>query len=102
MTDVEIPTLSRRPPCALDPELFFPRSSRDEAQIATAKRVCGDCPVRRECLSFALTHAVHGIWGGTTEAEREALQRAHGLPRRVRFTGSRAHITSTTDQEGEG
>jgi WhiB family redox-sensing transcriptional regulator len=54
------------------------RSSREEA----AKQVCRACPVRRECLDHALTSGEpYGVWGATTELEREAL--LHG-PRPVR------------------
>lgn len=56
-----------------DPELFFP-PGRDGAatdQIAEAKAVCARCPVRRECLDFAIDHRQRdGIWGGLTDQER--------------------------------
>ena len=30
-----------------------------------AKEICADCPVRAECLTFAITrNEDHGIWGG--------------------------------------
>ncbi|MFH8717650.1 WhiB family transcriptional regulator [Streptomyces zaomyceticus] len=39
-----------------------------------AKAMCTGCPVRTECLAYALDHRVeHGIWGGMTERERRAL-----------------------------
>jgi WhiB family transcriptional regulator, redox-sensing transcriptional regulator len=56
-----------------DPEIFFPVSAHGPGRedIALAKAICGRCPVRRQCLQFALaTHQVHGVWGGTTEEER--------------------------------
>ena len=56
-----------------DPELFFPvpDSGPSLTQAAEAKAICAGCPVRRQCLSFALrTRQVHGIWGGLTERER--------------------------------
>jgi len=56
-----------------DPELFFPISDSGPSlvQAAQAKAICGACPVRRQCLAFALrTRQVHGIWGGLTERER--------------------------------
>lgn len=57
-----------------DPEAFFPDkggSSRD------AKRICGDCPVRQECLEYALENdEFFGIWGGLSQRERRALIRA--------------------------
>jgi WhiB family redox-sensing transcriptional regulator len=56
-----------------DPDLFFPPSAAGKslAQEQAAKAICAGCPVRRECLAFAVrTRQVHGIWGGTTEVER--------------------------------
>jgi len=59
--------------CAqLDPALFFPDGG--EAETWQAKRVCAACPVRAECLRFALAGPEpYGIWGGLTEGERREL-----------------------------
>ncbi|MFE1272143.1 WhiB family transcriptional regulator [Streptomyces sp. NPDC058758] len=39
-----------------------------------AKALCGGCPVRAECLAYALDGRIeHGVWGGMTERERRAL-----------------------------
>ena len=46
-----------------------------------AKAVCAACPVRGECLDYALEHHVRlGIWGGLNQHERftERLRRARG------------------------
>ncbi|MGW1068272.1 WhiB family transcriptional regulator [Streptomyces aureus] len=41
-----------------------------------AKALCASCPVKLECLSFALDNRIeHGIWGGATERDRRALLR---------------------------
>lgn len=61
-----------------DPELFFPISMTGpgRAQAEEAKAVCARCPVRRECLEYALaTHQEAGIWGGLTEDELRTLRR---------------------------
>lgn len=61
---------------SVDPELFFPLSSVGPAagQLDQAKSVCARCPVRAECLDFALaTRQVHGVWGGTGEDERRRI-----------------------------
>lgn len=61
-----------------DPDLFFPISSTGpaERQIARAKTICAGCPVRRECLEFALSHnQIYGIWGGTTAEDRQRERR---------------------------
>ena len=58
----------------MDPELFFPVGARGPGagDIDRAKAVCAGCRVRRQCLQYALaTHQVHGVWGGTTEDERQ-------------------------------
>jgi len=46
-----------------------------------AQRGCAGCPVKRECLEFALATKARGIWGGTTEQQRQSMQgRRGGLP----------------------
>ena len=57
-----------------DPEAFFPQRST-EAASAPAKRICGRCDVRAECLRDALDHDEQaGILGGLTAAERRNLK----------------------------
>jgi WhiB family transcriptional regulator, redox-sensing transcriptional regulator len=61
-----------------DPEFFFPigKTGRAIAEIQRAKAVCAACPVRAECLAFALeTHQDYGIWGDCDDDERRALRR---------------------------
>src|SRR6185312_9913162 len=56
-----------------DPEAFFPEkggSTRD------AKKVCGACTVRSQCLEYALANDERfGIWGGLSERERRRLRK---------------------------
>lgn len=61
--------------CKKNPDLFYPER-RDKDQIAAAVAVCFKCPVRQPCLDQALaTREQFGIWGGTTELERERIRR---------------------------
>lgn len=58
------------------PELFFPvgRSRAAQMQIALAKRICADCPVKTECLRHAVEYDEQdGIWGGLDTHERRVL-----------------------------
>lgn len=58
----------------VDPNVFFPE--RGDSCVA-AKKVCAGCPVRGECLDFALAHGEKfGIWGGKSERERSRLRAA--------------------------
>ncbi len=56
-----------------DPEAFFPEkggSTRD------AKKICGSCEVRAQCLEYALANDERfGIWGGLSERERRKLRK---------------------------
>lgn len=61
-----------------DPELFFPVGNTGPAlqQIEEAKKVCVQCNVREQCLSWALDAGQdHGVWGGMGEDERRAIKR---------------------------
>jgi WhiB family transcriptional regulator, redox-sensing transcriptional regulator len=74
-----------------DVELFFPVGSTGPAisQIDAAKAVCGHCPVRADCLDFALvTNQEAGVWGGATEEERRRLRRSWLAQRRRRLLAS--------------
>jgi WhiB family transcriptional regulator, redox-sensing transcriptional regulator len=63
-----------------DPDLFFPVGTTGNAlvQIDRAKEVCYQCPVKVDCLDYALeTNQDSGIWGGTSEDERRVLRRQY-------------------------
>lgn len=52
-----------------DDELYYPS---DEAMA-----YCNRCPVRPECLAWALADPeLLGVWGGTTSYQRRQLRRA--------------------------
>lgn len=59
---------------SLGTEMFFPPRG---ASTAPAKRICAYCPVREDCLDYALDAVPtfdHGIWGGSTERDRRAIR----------------------------
>jgi WhiB family redox-sensing transcriptional regulator len=59
-----------------DPEAFFPEKGGSTRE---AKKICEVCPVREQCLAYALEHDERfGIWGGLSERERRRLKRAAG------------------------
>jgi WhiB family transcriptional regulator, redox-sensing transcriptional regulator len=61
-----------------DTNLFFPEPEATDAlaQIARAKAVCAACPVRENCLEFAIrTRQLDGVWGGHTPEERRSIRR---------------------------
>jgi len=63
----------------IDP--FF---SFEEGEKNKAKQLCSQCPVREECLDYALkTHILDGVWGGLDTDERKRLHRKN-LERRRR------------------
>ena len=43
------------------------------------KRTCAACPVKIECLDYALHHSVLGWWGGTSEIQRRRLRKQFNI-----------------------
>jgi WhiB family transcriptional regulator, redox-sensing transcriptional regulator len=66
-----------------DPDLWFQHG----ADAAAAKRICGNCPVRRPCAQAALDLAVtDGVWAGVRLPGArfpEELNRARSVLRRL-------------------
>ena len=53
---------------------FFPEQG---ASAEAARGFCDSCPVRRECLAYALAaEDLHGVWAGTSSRQRKRLRRA--------------------------
>ena len=78
-TGLAVPITEERPWAAFsscrdsDPDTFFPVTADGER---AAIRICHGCPVRMDCLEFALEAKIRfGIWGGLTEKQRRSLQR---------------------------
>ena len=69
----EQPWVGRAACRGADPALFFPGPDDDPSE---ALELCGRCPVRQDCLEYALeARERYGIWGGMTERERRRLIR---------------------------
>jgi len=67
------PPWMRQAACRSVPtKVFFVDDSRaNQAAVAAARAWCEICPVRAECLAFAMQHTtLRGIWGGMTESRR--------------------------------
>jgi hypothetical protein len=81
MTDAApFPPIDGSQPCASEPDLFFPKTSRaSHFQRPRAVALCESCPFRRPCLAYALTNDVIGIWGGTAYMERQRIREKHGI-----------------------
>lgn len=72
-----IPEWHRKALCSeVAPDLFFPEKNASAVETRFAKSLCAKCPVRVQCLEYALdANEVFGIWGGTTPQERFLLRR---------------------------
>ena len=57
-----------------DTEIFYPVTPDEEAE---ALSICATCPVRAQCLDYAVRNREpYGIWGGTTPDQRRRIRRA--------------------------
>jgi WhiB family redox-sensing transcriptional regulator len=65
-----------------DPALFFPNLDTSKYKdFAKIKKLCAACPVRVECLDYAVEFESDGYWGGMTANARLKLveKRKHGI-----------------------
>ena len=68
---------------------FHPDGERGASRVRreqAAKAICATCPVRQDCLDWALkVGEPYGVWGGKTSEERALLSNQHtAIPRTVR------------------
>ncbi len=72
--------LRSRPPwmasaaCRDRPEVdFFPAAPRrgEAPDVGPALAVCATCPVADECRAYAVANAEVGVWGATTDRDRQ-------------------------------
>ena len=109
-TDEAADWRSRGACLSADPDLFFPISpgGASQRQEKRAKAVCATCPVKAECLAFAVeTRQVHGVWGGLGEEELAQLGRSlrapGAVPQRIPGTGrvaDRGRVAGATQVAG--
>ena len=61
----------------IDPVLFFPMEggASSKKALRPVYETCEACPVREECLEYALENNEYGIWGGTSRKERQRIRR---------------------------
>jgi WhiB family transcriptional regulator, redox-sensing transcriptional regulator len=68
-------------PCQnTDPDVWFSDRDINDAYGSAgttriAKKLCNMCPVKAQCLEFALVNnELHGIWGGMATKDRQQLR----------------------------
>ena len=57
-----------------DTNIFFPETKETTLQ-AEPIEICNSCPVKVDCLDYALKHEGLGIWGGLNQTDRSKLRR---------------------------
>ena len=62
---------------SIDPDWFFPDSEHENnLEQRIALDMCKDCPVKMNCLGYALKNwPVYGIWGGMRNKQLKDLAR---------------------------
>lgn len=92
LISLNVPTFinNGKPLCAeVDPELFFPQEidlgtnkiAAVYSDASAAKNICYSCPLMADCLEYAINSQEIGIWGGTTERQRERLRKRRNYSR---------------------
>lgn len=75
--EAHAPTWQRDAACANDNATHLDKMYVTDDRVARENRtICFRCPVRIECLEYAVVlREPYGIWGGTTERQRKSLYR---------------------------
>lgn len=72
-----------------DPEVFYPEKGGSHRE---AKAICAACPVRTQCLEYALRMEAAdyptGVWGGMSPDERLVLMGRRSRTRSTRRTAA--------------
>lgn len=64
----------------VDVDMFFTQEkTKQYAEPELLKRICDNCVVKVDCFEYALTHAVNGWWGGTSDMQRIRMRKAKGI-----------------------
>lgn len=70
----------------------------EEGNESTAKAFCYQCPVIDKCREFAIANDEAGVWGGTSESDRRAVQRRRGPRYSCPACGSQALFQGADEQ----
>jgi hypothetical protein len=68
--------------CRDQTNAMFPKNYKDITYIPYARSLCRTCPVKSECLEYALEFPaadMHGVWAGLTPRQLAAEQRKRGI-----------------------
>lgn len=62
----------------MGPEVFYleqGQKTENIMKVQAARQICGRCPVKVECLRYAVDNYIGtGIWAGTTPLQRKRLR----------------------------
>jgi WhiB family redox-sensing transcriptional regulator len=68
--------------CKNATHLMFPKEHKDITYIAQARKICAECEVKPQCLTYALNFPagdMHGVWAGLTPRQLAAEQRRQNI-----------------------
>jgi len=109
------PDLARCATSKADPDIFFMDDKDEPNYDATKTRlalaICGQCPIQKQCLQFAIKEEMEGVWGGTTTKERKSIifriernyvprvREPNDITKILQVNASRALETSVRDKD---
>lgn len=80
-----------------DPDAWFPDVGGEGTDVRKVKKLCQACPVKTECLTFALANnEPYGIWGGLSTRERQRLQSSKSRSRSSMSSQSKEPSSATS------
>lgn len=76
MTTATLPTAEQATAACygIPTDMFYP-APEDQVGFRAAKRICRGCPLMDACRDFAVANHEEGVWGATSERQRETIRR---------------------------
>lgn len=81
----------RRACLGFDPRLFT-TDEPTQVEVEAAKLICQRCPFEAECLDWAVAAREVGVWGATTDAERDWIRAGRPEARSAQIAARRAAV----------
>jgi len=87
--------------CKDHPTIWWFPETKEIGDQDVALGICMNCPVKNECLDYALIYEPMGIWGGVNQTDRAKIRRNRKLILKS-LNKQESHLNCGTDNGYQG
>lgn len=99
---MDLPDTTQAACYGIPTDMFYP-GPEDQDGYRAAVRICRNCPLADACRDYAVANHEQGVWGGTSERQRDRLRRRKS-PQTIRgsWARTRADRARVADLDAAG